>query len=244
LVKGRLKQNLSFWSNTLKANKTILDVIDKGYKIPFIDTPKENFFKNNRSAINNYEFVSKTITEMVKSGTVKETSIPPKVVIPLSVAENSSGKKRFILDLTYVNDFLYKDKIRFDDWKCFENYLKGDQGFLFKFDLKSGYYHIDIFEPHQTYLGFSWNFEGKTRYFIFSVLPFGLSTAPFIFTKTVRPLIKYWRSLAIKIACFLDDGLGTEPNKEKAINSSRIVYETLIKAGFVPNAQKNYLGTN
>jgi len=160
---------------------------------------------------------------MVKSGTVKETSIPPKVVNPLSVAENSSGKKSFILDLTYVKDFLYKDKSLY----------------LFKFDLKSGYYHIDIFEPHQTYLGFSWNFEGKTRYFIFSVLPFGLSTAPFIFTKTVRPLIKYWRSLAIKIVCFLDDGLGTEPNKEKAINSSRIVYETLIKAGFVPNAQKS-----
>jgi len=176
---------------------------------------------------------------MLKIGTIKETNFPPTVVNPLSVSENSSGKKRFILDLTYVNQYLNKQKVRFDDWKCFENYLREDQGFLFKFDLKSGYYHIDIFESHQTYLGFSWEFEGITRYFIFTVLPFGLSTAPFIFTKTVRPLIKYWRSLGIKIACFLDDGLGTELDEGKAKYASKIVYETLIHAGFVPNIKKS-----
>ena len=32
-----------------------------------------------------------------------------------------------------------------------------------KFDLKSGYHHLDIFEAHQTYLGFTWELQGKTR---------------------------------------------------------------------------------
>ena len=42
-----------------------------------------------------------------------------------------------------------------------------------------------IFLPdHQTFLGFAWKFSGDTefRYFVFTVLPFGLASAPFIFT--------------------------------------------------------------
>ena len=108
------------------------------------------------------------------------------------------------------NNHLFKNKIKFDDWNSFQNYLEGNKGYLFKFDLKSGYHHVDIFEEHQTYLGFSWEINQQTHYFVFTVLPFGLSTAPFVFTKVVRPLIKYWRLHAIKIACFSGDGLGIQ----------------------------------
>ena len=58
--------------------------------------------------------------------------------------------------------------------------------------LKSGYHHIDILEAHQKYLGFSWEFDGKIPYFVFTVLVFGLATAPFVFTKVLCVLIKHW----------------------------------------------------
>ena len=58
--------------------------------------------------------------------------------------------------------------------------------FCIKFDLKSGYHNIDISEEFQTYLGFSWN----QKYYRYTVLPFGLSSAPFIFTKCLRPVVK------------------------------------------------------
>ena len=51
---------------------------------------------------------------------------------------------------------------------------------LFKFDLKSGYRHIDINETFQTYLGFSWKIDGKVRHFLFTVLRFRLNSAPFL----------------------------------------------------------------
>ena len=47
------------------------------------------------------------------------------------------------------------------------------EDFLFKFDLKSGYHHLDIFEPHQKYLGFAWGVGGNMSYFVFTVMPFG-----------------------------------------------------------------------
>jgi hypothetical protein len=65
---------------------------------------------------------------------------------------------------------------------------------MYKFDLKSGYHHIDIHEHHPHFLGFYWQFGNKTKYFTFSVLPFGLCSSGHIFTKVVRVLVKYWKS--------------------------------------------------
>ena len=58
---------------------------------------------------------------------------------------------------------------RLDDWKMMMQYVhKGD--FIFSFDLKSGYHHLDIFSGHQQYLGFSVRFGSHIRYFSFTVL--------------------------------------------------------------------------
>ena len=67
----------------------------------------------------------------------------------------------------------------------------GEHANVINFDLKSEYYHIDIHKEHQKYLGFAWDFDGKTRYFSFAVFPFGLSRAGHIFTKVVREIVKY-----------------------------------------------------
>ena len=53
------------------------------------------------------------------------------------------------------------------------------------------------------------------RYFVFTVFVFGLATAPFIFTKVVKVLIKHWRSMAIRIFAFVDDILGGGGLKKK-----------------------------
>ena len=54
---------------------------------------------------------------------------------------------------------------------------------MFKFDIKQGCHHIDIYKPHQKCFGYSWEVQGKTCYFVFSVLPFGLTSAPLILRK-------------------------------------------------------------
>ena len=176
---------------------------------------------------------------MLKCGSVIEAEKPPEAINPLSVSINSSGKKCLILDLRYVNTHVYKDKIKFEDWKYFENYLEGKEGYLFKFDLKNGYHHSDIFEAHQKFLGYSWVFKGNIKFSVFTVLPFGLTSAAFIFTKVVRPFVKYWRFNSVKITCFFDDGIGIEYNYEEAKRKSEFVQETLTKSGFIPNIQKS-----
>eukprot|EP00111_Clytia_hemisphaerica_P009430 TCONS_00027673-protein len=237
-VKGKLKPKLDFCSNTLKAPKYILDIIKYGYFLPFVDIPERSISNNNKSALENKEFVSESIRDLLQDGSAREVEFAPKVISPLSVASNSVGKKRLILDLRYVNAHLFKERISFDDWGSLKN-LISENGFAYKFDLRKGYYHVEIAEAHQTYLGFSWNLDGREKFFIFCVLPFGLSSAPMIFTKLLRPLVSYWHDHGIKICVFLDDGGGTESNLVKAISSSNFVRRSLKSSGFVVNEEKS-----
>ena len=49
-------------------------------------------------------------------------------------------KKRLVLNLRYLNQFLRKDQFKYEDLKTAMQIFKpGD--FMFKFDLKSGYHH-------------------------------------------------------------------------------------------------------
>ena len=44
-IKGKLKEKYEFWQNTIKANETILQILDEGYMLPFIETPSDANFQ-------------------------------------------------------------------------------------------------------------------------------------------------------------------------------------------------------
>ena len=109
--------------------------------------------------------------------------------------------------------------------------------FFIKFDLKSGYHHLDIFPEHQPYLGFSWvTPDMDIKFFMFTVLPFGLSSAPYIFTKLFRPLVKHWRSKGIHSVLYLDDGVDVERSEAFSSTNSNIIKSDLASAGFLANS--------
>ena len=89
-------------------------------------------------------------------------------------------------------------------------------------------------------MGFQWKFSDNdlTRYFVFTVLPFGLSTATYIFTKTLKPLENYWRCNGVHIALFLDDGWITEEQASCKTLSNNIRSD-LANAGFLINYEKS-----
>ena len=112
-------------------------------------------------------------------------------------------------------------------------------GYMSSFDLKSGYHHVEIFQPHQTFLGFSWEFQEETRFYVFTVLPFGLSVAPCIFTTITRPLVGWWRANGIYIAVFLDDGWSIAGDYNSANFIASRVRSDIHLAGFITNSEKS-----
>ena len=236
-VKGRLRGALNFW-NDIHAPQFILDVIEYGYKLPLLQIPPPFTARNNSSALEQPTFVESAINDLIINGCVTEVFEAPVIINPLSVSIQKSGKKRLILDLRHVNQFLYKCRFRCEDLSIAKEILNpGD--FMFTFDLKSGYHHVEIFPEHRKYLSFAWTFSsGRTRFFQFSVLPFGLSSAPYLFTKLLKPLVKKWRSEAKSIVVYLDDGLGAAADMNKAKIASLQVHADLLKSGFLPNEAK------
>ncbi len=54
----------------------------------------------------------------------------------------------------------------------------------------TGYHHVHICHESQKYLGFEW----KGGYYVFTVLPFGLASASYVFSKLLRPVVRHFRS--------------------------------------------------
>ena len=79
-----------------------------------------------------------------------------------------------------MNQFVEKRRFKFEGVpEAFQFII--ENGFMFKYDLTSGYHHIQVHRDHQKYLGFAWKFGDVVRHFVFASLPFGLSTAGHVF---------------------------------------------------------------
>jgi len=81
--------------------------------------------------------------------------------------------------------------------------------------------------------------EEKTYQFI--CLPFGLCTAPRVFTKILKPAIKMLRSLSIRLVIYTDDMLLLAESKHKLTEHAQLTLYLLEKLGFIVNSKKSIL---
>ena len=233
---GKLRSAVRHWEDSGACNQ-VLEIIRDGYKLPFKTMPSQVSLRNNKSARENPEFVMKEIHNLLLKKCISETPFIPNIVNPLTVAINIAGKLRLVLDCRHINPHLFKFKCCYEDQKiASELFEKGD--FLFTFDLRASYHHIEIFQGHRTYLGFQWTEKGITKYYVFNVLAFGLSTAGYIFTKVLRTVIKSWRAKGKKVITFLDDGIGGAKGEKEARKLSCFVREDIQKFGFLLAEEK------
>ena len=154
----------------------------------------------------------------------------------MSVADNSE-KLRLILDLRYLNAFLSVPKFKYED-VCTIRDLSNKGDFFLKFDIKHGCHHMNIDKAYHKYLSFSWPEDGVTKYYVFTVLVFGLATASFVFTKVAKVLVDYWRGRDIRIFSFIDDFLGDASTYHQTAIISAKVKMDLELSGFVANVKK------
>ena len=135
-IQGKLKRNLKFWREVVKPSDFILNMIQSGYKIPFHTTPDPYYFDNRSSALRRKSFVEFQIRELLENGCISDVPDCPEFINPLHVAVQPSGKERLILDLSHLNNFIVKTRVKYEDLKTVLQLLKkGD--YVFSFDLKS-----------------------------------------------------------------------------------------------------------
>lgn len=106
---------------------------------------------------------------------------------------------------------------------------------LVKLDLKDAYLSVPIHPSHQKFLQFQWG--GQT--WQFKVLPFGLSSAPYTFTKLMKPVVSALRRLGIHLILYRDDMLIMGENKRKLQGHLASALMLLIALGFIVNLKKS-----
>ena len=111
--------------------------------------------------------------------------------------------------------------------------MPGD--WLVKLDLKDAYLSVPIHVSHQKFLRFRW----ESKEWQFQALPFGLSSAPYIFTKVMKPVVATMRQLGIRLILYLDDMLIMDQDKNRVERQLATAVELLISLGFITNLKKS-----
>ena len=104
-------------------------------------------------------------------------------------------------------------------------------------DLTDAYLHILIHTQSQKYLRF--HFKGVTYHFI--SLPFGLATAPLIFTSIVKEVKLIALQSGIGLHQYLDDLLIHAPSEQQCMVQTQKLLKLVKDLGFIVNLKKSQL---
>ena len=107
-----------------------------------------------------------------------------------------------------------------------------------KLDLKDAYLQVPIHPDHHQFLQFQW--EGKT--YQFKCLPFGLSAAPRVFTKLLKPVVGLLRQIGVRMIIYLEDILLLHQSLDLLeILVSQVVCQLFEALGLLINRKKSLL---
>ena len=118
-----------------------------------------------------------------------------------------------------------------------ESEAQSKRNFAFKIDLQDAYFHVPIHPSSRKYLRFAF----ENRVYQFQVLPFGLNTAPQIFTRLGHTVTGYLHRQGISVIPYLDDWLIHHPDREVLLRHQALLLDTLDLVGFILNRKKSEL---
>lgn len=104
-------------------------------------------------------------------------------------------------------------------------------------DIEDAYLLIKIHPAYRRFLRFQW----KGVIYEFTALPFGLSTAPFIFTKLLKVVTSFLREEGFESVVYLDDFLILGTSKASCRANTQAHINVLSSLGFIINFKKSEL---
>ena len=139
---------------------------------------------------------------------------------------NLKGLNRFVVTSHFKMEGIHtlRDLLTQNDW-------------MTKIDLKDAYFTVRISQGHRKYRRFS--FEG--RHYQFTCLPFSLSSAPWVFTKTLKPVAALLREQGVRLVVYLNDMLIMARSREEAQEHTPALTFLLTNLGFIVHAEKSIL---
>jgi len=178
------------------------------------------------------------IADLVAKKAIEEVN-PQKIhfISPMFVVPKKGGRWRPVLNLKSLNQYVRKTHFKMEDIRNLKDILQ-ENDFMAKLDLWEAYFSIPMAEESRKFLQFKW----KRKCFQFTCLPFGLSSAPYIFTKLLKPVLTCLREQGIRCLMYIDDMLILGKTQEELTHNFQICKSLLISLGFMVNEEKSVAG--
>ena len=174
---------------------------------------------------------------MLQKGAIRRASFDPRQFISnLFIIPKKFGDLRPVINLKPLNEFVQYHHFEMEGLNTLLDLLSGSE-FFTTIDLKDAYFSIPIHADHYKYLRFAWN----STLFEFICLPFGLSSAPRVFTKVLKPFVASIRNKGIRLVIYLDDMAIISSSRELSSQEAAIVVQILESLGFITNKEKSVL---
>ena len=227
----RVKDSLDAWEK-IGAGPVILNWIKNGYKLPFIKRLKPFKYPPLIHSQEETAALQEILEKLLAIGAVEVTA-DDSFVSRSRLEPKKDGGYRLVVDLRHVNKHLAEQSCKFETLRDLQHVIRA-QDWMISCDLENGYYHVPIHPQHRRYLTTTIN--GTVVQF--NALPFGLSTAPRVFTKFMRPVVAHLRSLGIRMLQYLDDSLFMSQSRESLLEMRKYIDNLLCSLGLTRKPSK------
>lgn len=226
----------SDWES-LTSDRVILSWIS-GYRIPFSSLPtRAEWSPKNSWSKSEEKAVASCIERLLTLGAIYKCNFSKQQYISnIFLVPKPDGSNRLILNLKKLNTFVKKEHFKMEDTRTVKKLISRNC-FMCTIDLRDAYFLVPIHKSHRKYLRFCF----KNTYYEFSCLPFGLCTAPFVFTKLLKPVLSTLRKKGILSVVYLDDFLILGNSYETCLEHVNFTVSLLRKLGFIINEDKSQL---
>lgn len=210
-----------------------------GYRIPFFEYPSQsvNDYPNQSFSTADTIAIGKELKHLQDIGAVRQCApVQGQFLSSIFLVPKSNGEMRFILNLKKLNKFVSLEHFKMEDVRTAVKLMNRDC-FMANLDLKEAYFLVLINEHDRKFLRFCFN----GTLFEFSALPFGLCTAPCIFTKLLKPVMATLRSRGFLSVNYLDDILCLGDSYSSCLQNISETINLLTELGFIINFEKSVL---
>ncbi|XP_066429301.1 uncharacterized protein [Eleutherodactylus coqui] len=251
-VGGRLARYSNSW-RSITTNEWVLHLVAEGYRIELLSRPPDRFMITPTQSPGLEQALLEGIRNLQGLGAI--IPVPKKeqgkgFYSPLFLVPKPDGSHRTIINLKQLNKFIEYRRFKMETIRTATPLIARDN-VMATIDLKDAYFHIPIYANSQKFLRFALRVEGEIRHFQFVCLPFGISSAPRIFSKVVMEMVAFLRNQGVMIIPYLDDFLlvADSPSTLRShLESTLQLFKELgwivneSKSNMEPETRKKFLG--